>query len=123
MPSTSFPHPIKPGIGIKASPLDVVENPKKIKLVELEAAQLPRALDELEAAAVNSNYAVPAGLDPLKDSIALESPNAPFVTVVIAARENNKSDPALQKLIKAYRSPEVKAFVTAQFKGAYTASW
>lgn len=114
---------LKPGSGIKVSLLDIVENPKKIKFVELEAAQLPRSLDDLDAAAVNSNYAVPAGLSPSKDAIALESPKSPFATIIVVAREQNRNDPRIQKFLKAYRSPEVKAFVDAQFKGAYTASW
>jgi D-methionine transport system substrate-binding protein len=114
---------LKPGVGVSASVLDVVANPKKIRLVELEAAQLPRSLEDLDAAAVNTNYAIPAGLHPNRDAIALEQPNSPFAVVVIASRDENKGDPAIAKLVKAYRSDEVKQFVNATFKGAYTTSW
>ena len=62
---------LKDGAGLKATPLDVIDNPKKIKLVELDAAQLARALDEVDAAAVNTNYAIPAGLVPTRDAIAI----------------------------------------------------
>ena len=114
---------LKDGITTRASVLDITDNPKKLRFVELEAAQLPRSLDDLDAAAVNSNYAVPAGLSPIKDSLALDNPNTPYVTVVIATREGQQNDPALRKFVKAYRSPEVKQFIDAQFKGAYWAAW
>jgi D-methionine transport system substrate-binding protein len=114
---------LKPGAGVAASVLDVVDNPKKIRIVELEAAQLPRSLDDLDAAAVNTNYAIPAGLHPNKDAIALEKPDSPFAVVVIATRDDNRSSPDVAKLVRAYRSDEVKQFVTKTFNGAYTTSW
>jgi D-methionine transport system substrate-binding protein len=114
---------LKDGITTRASVLDITDNPKKLRFIELEAAQLPRSLDDLDASAVNSNYAVSAGLSPVKDSLALENPNTPYVTVVIATREGRQNDPALQKFVKAYQSPEVKQFIDAQFKGAYWAAW
>jgi D-methionine transport system substrate-binding protein len=114
---------LKDGITTRASVLDITENPKKLRFIELEAAQLPRSLDDLDASAVNSNYAVPAGLSPIKDSLALENPNTPYVTVVIATREGQQNDLALRKFVKAYQSPEVKQFIDVQFKGAYWAAW
>lgn len=114
---------LRDGVGTRASVLDVADNPRKLKFVELEAAQLARALDDLDAAAVNSSYAVPAGLSPTKDALALENPATPYVTVVIAAREGRQNDPQVQKFVRAYQSPEVKAFIQAQFKGAYSAAW
>jgi D-methionine transport system substrate-binding protein len=116
---------LKDGIGARATPLDIVDNPKKLRIVELEAAQLPRSLDDLDAAAVNSNYAVPAGLVPSRDALALERPDSPipFAQIVIAARTEGKDNPELARFVRAYRSPEVRDFVNAQFKGAYTASW
>ena len=78
---------------------------------------------DVDAAAVNSAYAIPAGLSPAKDALALESKDAPFAPVVIAAREDNKSDPRIARFIKAYQSDEVKAFVARQFPGAYATSW
>lgn len=114
---------LKPGVTTRASVLDIVVNPKKLKFVELEAAQLARSLDDLDAAAVNSSYAVAAGLKPIADSLALENPNTPYVTVVIATRAGHEKDADLQAFVKAYQSPEVKDFVAAQFKGAYTVAW
>lgn len=114
---------LKADKGSAVSVLDIVDNPKKLKIVELEAAQLPRSLDDLDAATVNSNYALPAGLVPSRDAIALENPSTPFARIVIAAREQDKNAPAVQKFVKLYRSEPVKQFINATFKGAYTASW
>jgi len=71
---------LKPGAGLKATPLDVVENPKKLKFVELEAAQLPRSLDDLDASGVNTNYAIPAGLHPGRTPSRRKVPRAPTST-------------------------------------------
>lgn len=108
---------LKPGAGLKATPLDVVENPKKIRFVELDAAQLPRSLDDLDASAINTNYAIPAGLNPGKDAIAQEGAKSPYVNI-IAVREQDKDKPWVAKLVKAYHSDEVRKFVQTEFKGA-----
>ncbi len=108
---------LKPGAGLKATPLDVVENPKKIRFVELDAAQLPRSLDDLDASAVNTNYAIPAGLHPGKDAIARESAKSPYVNL-IAVRAQDKDKPWVAKLVKAYQSEEIRQFIQAEFKGA-----
>ena len=114
---------LKPGVTTRASVLDIVDNPKKLKFVELEAAQLARSLDDLDAAAVNSSYAVAAGLKPTGDALALESLDTPYVTVVIATRAGHEKNADLLAFVKAYQSQEVKGFVASQFKGAYTAAW
>ena len=108
---------LKASAGLKATPLDVVENPKKLKFVELEAAQLPRTLDDLDAAAINTNFALPAGLHPGKDSIAQESAKSPYVNV-LAVREQDKDKPWVAKLLKAYQSEEIRKYVQTEFKGA-----
>ena len=108
---------LKPEAGLKATPLDVVDNPKRLKFVEVEAAQLPRTLDDLDAAAVNTNYAIPAGLQPGRDSIAQEGAKSPYVNL-IAVREQDKDKPWVARLVKAYQSDEVRRFVQAEFKGA-----
>jgi len=108
---------LKPNAGLKATPLDVVENPRKLKFVELEAAQLARSLDDLDAAGVNTNFAIPAGLHPGKDAIARESAKSPYVNL-IAVREQDKDKPWVAKLVKAYQSEEVRKFVQTEFKGA-----
>jgi D-methionine transport system substrate-binding protein len=113
---------LKADAGLKATPLDIVDNPKKFKIVEIDAAQLPRSLDDLDAAAINGNYAESAGLDPIRDAIAMESPKGPYVNV-IAVRTVDRSQPWVAKLVKAYHSPEVKKFITDKYKNAVIASW
>lgn len=112
---------LKPEAGLKATPLDVIENPKKLKFVELDAAQLPRSLDDLDASAVNTNYALSAGLNP-KDAIAQEAAKSPYVNL-LAVREQDKDKPWVAKLVKAYHSEEIRKFVQAEFKGAVLAGF
>ena len=108
---------LKENAGLKATPLDVVSNPKKLRFVELDAAQLPRSLDDLDASAINTNFAISAGLNPKTDSIAQESAKNPYVNILVV-RESEKAQPWVGKLIKAYQSPEVRQFIETQFKGA-----
>lgn len=108
---------LRPEAGLKATPLDVVDNPKKLRFVELDAAQLARSLDDLDAAAVNTNYALPAGLHPGKDAIAQESAKSPYVNL-IAVRTQDKDKPWVAKLVRAYQSEPVRQFILAEFKGA-----
>jgi D-methionine transport system substrate-binding protein len=111
---------LKPGVGqngVNATPLDVAENPKKIKLVELDSAQLPRALGDLDAASINTDYAVKAGLSPVKDAIAIEDLKGPYANL-IAVRNQDRDKPWVKKLVAAYESPDVKRYIDTQFKGA-----
>lgn len=108
---------LKPGAGLKATPLDVLENPKKLKFVELEAAQLARSLDDLDAAAINTNYALSAGLHPGKDAIAQENAKSPYVNL-IAVREQDQAKPWVAKLVKLYQSEAIRKFIQTEFKGA-----
>jgi D-methionine transport system substrate-binding protein len=113
---------LKPGLGHKATVADITENPKNLKIKELDAAQIPRSLADVDLAAINTNYAMTAGMNPVKDSIALEDGNSPYANL-IAARTKDKDNPAFQKLIKAYQSEEVKKFVLEHFKGSVIAAW
>jgi D-methionine transport system substrate-binding protein len=113
---------LKPEAGLKATPLDVVSNPKKLKFVELDAAQLPRSLDDLDASAINTNYALSAGLSPAKDAIAQESAKSPYVNL-LAVREQDKNQPWVAKLVKAYQSEPVRQFIQSEFKGAVLAGF
>ena len=108
---------LRDGAGLKATPLDVVSNPKKLKFVELDAAQLPRSLDDLDASAINTNFALSAGLNPGKDAIAQENAKSPYVNL-IAVREADKDKPWVAKLVKAYHSEEIKKFIQTEFKGS-----
>lgn len=100
-----------------ATPLDVVNNPKKLKLVPLDAAQLPRSLDDLAIAAINNDYAEKTGLSFAKDAILKESPKGPYANL-IAVRRADKDKPWARKLVKAYQSPEVKSFIETKFNGS-----
>jgi D-methionine transport system substrate-binding protein len=113
---------LKADAGLKATPLDIVENPKKLDIVELDAAQLPRSLSDLDAAAVNGNYAASAGLNPVTDAIAIEDAKGPYANI-IAVRNEDKDQAWVAKLVKAYRSPETKEFVVSTFKNSVITSW
>jgi D-methionine transport system substrate-binding protein len=108
--------------GLKATPLDIVDNPRKLKIVELDAAQIPRSLGDVDAAAINTNYAMQAGLKPKQDAIAIEDPKGPYVNV-IAIREADRNKPWVAKLVAAYHSPEVKQYIDTKYGGAVIASW
>lgn len=105
---------LRPEAGLKATPIDVIENPKKIKFIELDAAQLPRALDDVDAGAVNTNFALEAGLKPGRDSIVMESPDSPYANVLVV-QEKNKADPRVVKFVTIYQSPAVKEFIIKKF--------
>jgi len=113
---------LRPEAGLKATPLDVIDNPKKLKFIELEAAQLPRALDDLDAAAINTNFALSAGLNPGKDAIAQENAKSPYVNI-IAVREQDKDKPWVAKLLKAYHSEDTRKFIQSEFKGSVLAGF
>ncbi|TAM75488.1 MetQ/NlpA family ABC transporter substrate-binding protein [bacterium] len=113
---------LAPAVGLKAMPADVVANPKHVQFVELDAAQLPRALDDLDFAAINTNYALTAGMVPTRDSLSIESVDSPYVNV-IAVRTKERNDPRFAELVKAYHSPEVKAFVLSHYKGYVIPAW
>ncbi|MCG5077167.1 MetQ/NlpA family ABC transporter substrate-binding protein [Paraburkholderia tagetis] len=108
--------------GNNATPLDVAENPKKVKLVELDAAQLPRALGDVDAAVINTNYALAAGLQPTKDAIALEDTHSPYANL-IAVRAQDKDKPWVKKLVAAYQSEDVRQFIKNEFKGSMIPSF
>lgn len=108
---------LKPGAGISATVADVVENPKQLQLLQIEAAQLPRSLDDLDASAINTNYAVQARLVPTRDAIAIEEARSPYANLLVV-RTADKDKPWVGTLVKAFQSPEVKAFVQANFSGS-----
>ena len=95
----------------------MIDNPKKIKFVEVDAAQLPRTLDDLDASAINTNFALSAGLNPGKDAIAQESAKSPYVNLLVV-REQDKDKPWVAKLVKAYHSEDVRKFIQTEFKGS-----
>ncbi|MHA3734079.1 MetQ/NlpA family ABC transporter substrate-binding protein [Pseudomonas sp. Eth.TT006] len=96
---------------------DVAQNPKDLKIRELEAATIPRVLTQVDLALINTNYALEAKLDPSKDALAIEGNDSPYVNILVSRADNKDSD-AMQKLAAALHSPEVKQFITEKYKGA-----
>jgi D-methionine transport system substrate-binding protein len=113
---------LKEGVGFKPTVADIIENTKKLKIVEIDAAQTPRTLDDVDAAAVNTNYATQAGLDPVKDAILREDPKGPYANV-IAVRAVDKDKPWVKTLVASYQTPEIRDFILAKFKGAVLPAW
>ncbi|HYQ39699.1 MAG TPA: MetQ/NlpA family ABC transporter substrate-binding protein [Pseudomonas sp.] len=108
---------LKDGSGITATPRDIAGNPKHLQVRELEAATLPRVLKQVDLALINTNYALAAGLNPVKDALAIEGNDSPYVNVLVARPDNRDSD-AVQKLAAALHSPEVKQFIADKYHGA-----
>lgn len=108
---------LKPEAGILATPKDIVDNAKSIKVRELEAATLPRVLTQVDLALINTNYALEAKLNPTKDALIIEGSDSPYVNILVA-RADNKDSAAMQKLAKALNSAEVKAFIAEKYQGA-----
>ncbi|HLR59711.1 MAG TPA: MetQ/NlpA family ABC transporter substrate-binding protein [Pseudogracilibacillus sp.] len=105
-----------------ATILDIVENEKDIEFTELDAAQLPKMLDEVDLAVINGNFATESGLDPTTDSIFTESTDSPYVNVV-AVKAGNEDDPVIDQIKEYYYTDEVKDFILEEYKGAYQPSW
>lgn len=110
------------GTGLEAAVTDIVANPRTIKIVETDAADIGRRLDEFDLAALGSVYATANGLVPDRDAIASEGPDAPYPHI-IAVRAKDANSPAVQKLVAAYRSAHVKDFIKRRFQGAVVATW
>ncbi|MDT0390035.1 MetQ/NlpA family ABC transporter substrate-binding protein [Streptomyces sp. DSM 41921] len=114
---------LKAGVGNEATPADITKNPKNLKFKELEAAQTPRSLDDVDAAVVNGNYAIESDLKPAQDALVLESPkNNPYGNF-LAVKKGNEDDPRVKKLAKLLTSPEVKKFIQDKYAGSVLASF
>ncbi|ABC21595.1 MetQ/NlpA family ABC transporter substrate-binding protein [Rhodospirillum rubrum] len=112
---------IDPKAGITATPAEVIANPKHLKIKEIDAAQLPRSLDDVDLAAVTLNYAVAGGLSP-KQALVLEGADTPW-GLWFVAQSAHKDDPRILKYIALYRSPEVKDFILKRFDGTIIPTW
>ena len=105
---------LKPGTDpTKATINDIAENPKKLEIIELEAAQLPRSLDDVTISVINAGYAKSANLDS-KKALATEDNTSPYVTI-IAAREQDKDNPTYQKFVKIFQSDNVRKYINDNF--------
>lgn len=108
---------LKASAGISATPLDITTNLKKLQIRQLDAAQLPRALGDVDAAVINTNYALTAGLNPLKDALILEDKHSPYANF-LAGKPAALQTADYQKLVKVLQSPEVRAFILKKYSGA-----
>ena len=108
---------LKEGAGVNATISDIVANPKNLKIRELEAPQLPRSLEDLAIAVINTNYALEAKLVPAKDALFIEQKDSPYANI-LTIRKGDENRPEIQKLTKALTSEEVKKFINEKYQGA-----
>lgn len=112
---------IKVAEGELVTPKDITENPKNLKFSELEAAAVPRAIDDVDAAIINGNYAIEAKFNPTKDAIIIEDKNSeaakPYANIIVV-KEGNENKDKIKALVKAMTSPEVKEFIEKEYNGA-----
>ncbi|ATZ95619.1 MULTISPECIES: MetQ/NlpA family lipoprotein [Dickeya] len=115
---------LKDNVGLLPTVLDVTENPKNLKLVELEAPQLPRSLDDdqIALAIINTTYASQINLTPTKDGLFVEEKDSPYVNLLVA-REDNKDAENVKKFVKAYQSDEVNQAALKTFNGGAVKGW
>ena len=115
---------LKEGVGLLPKVTDIIENPKNLKILELEAPQIPRVLEDKEVALaiINNNFAAQAGLDPEKEGLFSEDKDSPYANLIVS-REDNKNDEKIKKFVQAYQSPEVESAAKQTFKGGAVKAW
>ncbi|SDR87768.1 D-methionine transport system substrate-binding protein [Mucilaginibacter mallensis] len=115
---------LKDNVGLLPTVNDIVANPKSLKILELEAPQLPRALDDQKVtiAIINNTFAGPAGLVAKRDGLFVEDEKSPYVNIIVS-REDNKDQDNVKKFVKSYQSPEVAAAAEIAFKGGAIKGW
>ena len=105
---------LDPAAGITATPINIVENPKNLKFTELEAATMPRILADVDAAVINGNYAIPAGLIASVDGLFVEGADSPYVNI-IAVKDGNQTDARIVALVQALQSQEILDFIASRY--------
>ncbi len=108
---------LKDGVGLKATPDDVVDNPKYLQFREIEAAQLPRSLDDVDAAVITMNYVMSAGLNVKEQGIFLEPKDEPLAVMILAARAKDKDNETYKKIADIFHSDAVKQFIVEKYNG------
>lgn len=108
---------LKDGAGITATKNDIAENPYNVEIVEAEAAQLPNMLKDFDYAVINSNYAINAGLNPVKDSLAIEGAASAYVNVLVV-KEGNENAPKILALKAALESKQVVDYINEKYNGS-----
>lgn len=104
------------------SETDIVQNEKHLRFKAMDAAQLPRVLPDVDAAIINTTFAIPAGLKPQQDALILENKNSPYVNLIVIRRDSKKKI-QLEQFVHAFQSPEVKEKADALFGGAAIPGW
>jgi D-methionine transport system substrate-binding protein len=102
---------------IDATTISIVKNPKNLQFKEIESPQLPRALEDVDAAVINTNYALGANLNPSRDALFIEQKDSPYVNLLIANKNSAKNED-LKKVINELTSADVKKFIEKQYDGA-----
>ncbi|MBL4831681.1 MAG: MetQ/NlpA family lipoprotein [Aliivibrio sp.] len=113
---------LKEGAGLSATVRDIATNPKNIEIIELDAAQLPRSLDDVALSIINTTYASSINLTPEKDGIFVESKESPYVNLIVA-REDNVNAENVQNFVKAYQTEEVYQAAFDTFNGGIVKGW
>lgn len=115
---------LKDGVGLLPTANDITANPKNLKILELEAPQLPRVLDDqnVTIAIINNTFATPVGLVAKRDGLFVEDEKSPYVNIIVS-REDNKNDEKVKKFVKAYQSDEVAQTAEKEFKGGAIKGW
>lgn len=108
---------LKKDAGITATVRDIEENPKNIEFKEVEAAQVPNILKDVDYAVINSNYAISAGLNPVKQSLAIEGSSSAYSNI-LAVKEGKENEPIIKALIAALNSKKVADFIAEKYEGA-----
>ena len=108
---------LKDGAGTTATVQDIVDNPKHLKIQEIEAPQLPRTLDDVDISVINTNWAMQADLVPTRDALIMEDKTSPYVNILVV-RQGDENRPEIQALVKALHSETVKNFINDKYKGA-----
>jgi len=115
---------LKNGVGLLPKVTDIVANPKNLKILELEAPQIPRVLEDKKVALaiINNNFAAQAGLEPEKEGLFTEDKDSPYANLIVS-REDNKNDEKVKKFVQSYQSPEVESVAKQTFKGGAVKAW
>lgn len=115
---------LKPDTGLLPTALDIVDNPRQLKIMELEGAQLPRVLDDpkVDVAIISTTYIQQLNLSPVHDSVFIEDKNSPYVNIIVT-REDNKDAENVKKFIQSYQSPEVAKAAEEIFNGGAVPGW
>ena len=112
---------IKEGVGIEATVYDIADNPKNVKIIEMEAAQLPLSRQDVDLAVINGNYALDAGLNPATDALAIEDASgdaAQYFANLVGVKEGNENSEAIKALIAALQSDKVRSYINEKYQGS-----